>query len=69
MAKFTVWDKAMLQLIACAPDEGDGWRNISRVVWDEVCGFKHNHPKLIAIRNGSQIRLTVKGKIVAEYLL
>lgn len=59
-------DMSFLKLLMRSPDVGDGWRNVSAVVWPLVAGFKH--PELIRMRNGNQVKLSDRGLTVVEYI-
>lgn len=57
-----------MQLILRSKDCGDGWRNVSELLWRLVEVF--HHPELLEIdKPNMRIRLSERGKIIAEYLI
>jgi hypothetical protein len=59
--------KSLLRLVARSPDIGDGWRQVSDVLWTHV--QKWAHPGLTEIDEGlKRIRLSPDGLIVMRYL-
>jgi hypothetical protein len=58
---------SFIRLVLRSDDVGDGWRNVSNILWRLVRDFK---PKeLIEIDEpNSRVRLSERGQIVAEYL-
>ena len=66
----TVRERRFIALVLRSPDEGDGWRAVSSVLWTIVEEF--TRPELIeaepAPEGGGRVRLTETGKTVARYL-
>ena len=61
-------NRSFLKLLLRSPDVGDGWRNVSEVVWPLVTGF--DKEKLIETDSeNKRVRLTPEGLIVVEYLV
>jgi hypothetical protein len=68
--RLTDREKGFLSLILRSPDQGDGWRNVSAVVWPLVAEFKRQ--ELIEIQycgDDRHVRLTPEGNTVAKYLV
>lgn len=68
MSKLADTEVNFLKLIIRSTDRGDGWRQVSTLLWRLVHEFK---PKeLIEIDYDKlRVRLSERGKIVVEYLL
>lgn len=60
--------RTMLRLIERSPDVGDGWRQVSSVLWRHV--LDQAHPDLTELdRRNLRVRLNEKGRTVLEYSL
>ena len=59
-------DVAFLKLLLRSPDVGDGWRNVSAMIWPLVAAFPH--PELIRMRNGNQVKLSGRGLTLVDYI-
>ena len=58
-----------LKLVLRSPDAGDGWRNVSRIVWNVIKEQAESLPELIEIdKEASRLRFTKEGEIVVRYL-
>jgi len=66
MGKLSPKDITFLKLLLRSPDVGEGWRNVSKTVWPLISQFPHR--ELIRVRNGNQVRLSGRGKIVVDYI-
>lgn len=68
MSKLSPTDKSFLQLILRSPDLGEGWRNVSNALWRFVEEFSAQE---LLDRDGNlkRVRLSEKGKVIADYLL
>lgn len=67
-SKLTEREIDFLRLVMRSNDCGNGWKSVSTVVWPLVLAFKR--PELIDIHpTETAIRLSERGKIVAEYLI
>lgn len=61
-------DKEFIKLIVRSPDRGDGWRNVSDVVWPLVEAFSVS--ALIEVdKENKRIRLTQEGVTFVTYAL
>lgn len=59
-----------LKLVLRSSDAGDGWRNVSRVVWNVIKEQAESLPDLIEIdKDTFRLRLTKEGQIVVRYLV
>lgn len=66
--KMTQEQKALLRLILRSPDNGDGWRKVSAMLWPHVVEYRH--PVLTEIDEENRfIRLTPEGETVLRYAL
>ena len=70
MAKLAEREIDFLRLLLRSPDNGDGWRYVSKVLWTLV--EKFGRPELIEAiptEDGSgHVRLTERGLIVCDYI-
>lgn len=77
MSKLTDSEETFLRLVLRSKDAYDGWRNVSQVVWPLVLKFQDTRPELVDVKPfdmatdklAGRVRLTERGRIVAEYLL
>lgn len=59
-----------LKLVLRSPDVGDGWRNVSRVLWNLIEEQAESLPELIEIdKEAFRLRFTKEGEIVVRYLV
>jgi len=59
---------SMLRLIHRSPDIGEGWRQVSSVLWPHV--LKQRHPDLTEIDEPLlRVRITSEGEAVMRYAL
>ena len=70
--KLTDDDTGFIKLILRSSDRGDGWRTVCSLLWRLVDKFPHK--ELIEAQEdmrdgGGIVRLSDKGKVVAEYLV
>ena len=61
----SIKDKQFIALLLRSPDTGDGWRNVSKIVWPLVTVFAHQ--ELIETKEGA-VRLSALGKTVITYI-
>jgi hypothetical protein len=64
----TARDRNILQLLLRSPDVGEGWRNVSEVVWPFIENF--NEKSLIETEKhdkGGRVRLTHDGRVVCKF--
>lgn len=76
--KLSDQDRSFIHLILRSKDDGDDWRVVSDKVWPLAEMFYSRHTELLEVEVYTmsprpplmygRIRLTEKGKIVAEYL-
>lgn len=69
MAKLTDKQRQCIALLMRSPDEGDGWRKCSAVIWRGIVPMYPDD--LVEKRpsdDGGFVRLTERGKVVADYL-
>lgn len=62
-------DKSFLQLLMRLPDTGDGWRQVSEILWPLVARF--SAPELLECdrqTQGGRVRLSENGLLVTKYL-
>ena len=68
--KLTEHNIRFLQLMLRSPDVGEGWRNVSSVLWQLVDKF--DRPELVEKErheDGSgRVRLTERGKVLVDYI-
>lgn len=57
----------LLRLIVRSPDNGDGWRKVSKLLWPTVT--QYTNPALVELdADNMRLRLTTEGQTVARYL-
>lgn len=65
--ELTRGEKDFIKLVLRSPDKGGGWRSVSKAVWGLVEPL--NGSELFEVDAENQrVRLSEKGKVVAEYL-
>ncbi len=64
--KISERDIEFLKLILRSEDQGEGWRNVSQILWPLVTAFPY--PELIRMRNGNQVKLSKRGLIIMDYI-
>ena len=68
MSDMTQPQKSILRLILRSDDMGDGWRQVSNMLWPGI--IKLRHPDLTEIdEENRRIRLTPDGAAVVKYAL
>lgn len=68
MSKLNESDKEIMKLIQRSPDQGDGWRTVSSMLWKPVI-VSFTQKELLEIDEENQrVRLSPKGIIVADYI-
>jgi hypothetical protein len=68
--KLTDRQKGFIALLNRSPDQGEGWRTVSNVLWGIAKKHADDAPELFeADDEASRIRLTAKGAVVSEYLV
>jgi hypothetical protein len=61
-------NRSFLKLLLRSPDIGDGWRQVSDVVWPLVSGF--DKKELLELNEDEKrVRLSPDGLVVANYLV
>ena len=67
MSKLSDKDKGFIRLLMRSPDNGEGWRKVSNMLWPLVERF--DAQELIERDDGMHmVRLSEKGQTVSEYL-
>lgn len=65
--KLSQRDKYFLALLDRAPDLGDGWRQVAKVIWPIVEGFSKR--ELLELdEEHLRVRLNDAGRVVTRYL-
>ena len=72
-------DKDFLKLLMRSPDEGEGWRRVSELLWPMVQAQHERTPELLRIKSlpsdnevdeyRRYVRLSAEGKVVVEWLV
>lgn len=70
MPKFSDEDVSFIRLLQRSTDTGDGWRNVSTLLWRLVERFPHKEllETDLKIDGSGKVRLSERGRIVVEYL-
>jgi hypothetical protein len=58
--------KGFLRLLLRSKDLGDGWRQVSNIIWPLVIDFPHI--ELLEIKDNNMVRLSERGLIVVDYI-
>lgn len=67
MGDITEKQKSMLRLIQRSPDIGEGWRQVSKLLWRLV--VDQGHPELTELdAEHMRVRLTAEGETVMRYM-
>ena len=71
--KLTNSEINFIQLVNRSKDTGDGWKKVSSLLWRLVDQFDKTRPELIEherlVDGSGRVRLTERGKIVADYVI
>ncbi len=59
-------EKSFLKLLLRSPDEGDGWRKVSSMVWPLVESF--GPKELIETKDSNMVRLSERGLVLVDYM-
>lgn len=63
-------DLSFLHLVMRSPDQGEGWRKVSKACWPLI--EKFGHPELIEAEptpeGGGRMRLSERGAAVVDYV-
>lgn len=66
--KITQIEKGLLRLIERSPDIGEGWRQVSQLLWPTVSA--NCHPQLMELNTENRrIRITAEGETIMRYAL
>lgn len=69
MGALTPNETSFLRLLLRSPDQGEGWRRVSAVVWPMVERF--TRPEIIeaeAAADGGRVRLSERGRVLVDYI-
>lgn len=66
--KMTQIQRDLLRLIQRSPDIGEGWRQVSQLLWPTVSGNCHPHLTELDAEN-RRIRITAEGETIVRYAL
>lgn len=69
MSALTDRETGFLRLLLRSPDQGEGWRKVSPVVWPLVEQFTRQEViETEAAPDGGRVRLSERGRVLVDYI-